>query len=163
MEPRASRPDMAAYGVLPPDQGTGLLPWSWAVERLERSHDFWVATSRAAGPPSVTPVWGRWLDGGLWFSCDSSSRKSRNLRERPELTVTTDDPKEPVIVEGRARLADHRADVERFAEAMNAFYEYQSPVEFFLAHDVWRVTPTTVFGLVEADFTGSPTRWRFDG
>jgi len=26
---------MPGYGLLPPDEGTGLLPWSWAEERLE--------------------------------------------------------------------------------------------------------------------------------
>lgn len=68
---------------LPPEEGTGLLPWSWAVERLARSHDYWVATTRSVGPPSVTPVWGVWLDDGLWFSSSSdvSSRNSPNLGE----------------------------------------------------------------------------------
>jgi hypothetical protein len=35
-EPRATRPYMPGYGLLDATQGTGLLPWSWAVERLER-------------------------------------------------------------------------------------------------------------------------------
>ena len=33
-EPHASRPYMPGYGLLGPDEGTGLLPWSWAEERL---------------------------------------------------------------------------------------------------------------------------------
>lgn len=152
---------MAGYGVLPPEEGTGLLPWSWAVGRLVRSHDYWVATARAAGPPSVTPVWGVYLDGELWFSCSPSSRKARNLRANPAVTVTTDNPKEPVILEGVARLSTDRDEVQALTDAMNAKYEYQSPFEFFWENDSWRVTPTTVFGLIEADFTGSPTRWRF--
>ena len=41
----SSRPHMPGYGTLGPDQGTGLLPWSWAEERLVRSHDYWVATT----------------------------------------------------------------------------------------------------------------------
>jgi hypothetical protein len=39
-EPRASRPYMPDYGVQPADEGTGLLPWSWAEERLIGSHDY---------------------------------------------------------------------------------------------------------------------------
>jgi len=151
---------MAGYGVLPPDEGTGLLPWSWAAERLTGSHDYWVATARTSGPPSVTPVWGVYLDGEVWFSCDRSSRKSRNLRQRPQVTVTSSDPKEPVIVEGLASLSEDRDEVHAFTDAMNAKYEYQSPFEFFWSHDLWRVA---VFGLIEDDFTGSPTRWRFRG
>ena len=34
MEPNATRPYMPGYGILPATEGTGLLPWSWAVERL---------------------------------------------------------------------------------------------------------------------------------
>ena len=50
-EPEAKRPYMPGYGVGGPDEGTGLLPWSWATERLTSSHDYWVATVRpTAGP-----------------------------------------------------------------------------------------------------------------
>ncbi len=47
-EPVASRPFMPGYGILPADAGSGLLPWAWAVERLERSHNYWVATGGQA-------------------------------------------------------------------------------------------------------------------
>ena len=33
-EPTASRPHMPGYGILDADRGKGLLPWSWAKERL---------------------------------------------------------------------------------------------------------------------------------
>ncbi len=52
---------MPGYGLLDAAQGAGLLPWSWAVERLQRSHDYWVATVRPDGPPHVMPVWGVWM------------------------------------------------------------------------------------------------------
>ena len=61
-DPKGSRPYMPGYGPLDAAQGTGLLPWSWAVERLERSHDYWVATIRPDGRPHVMPVWGIWLE-----------------------------------------------------------------------------------------------------
>jgi len=60
-EPSASRPYMPGYGLLDAAQGAGLLPWSWAVERLQRSHDYWVATVRPDGRPHVMPVWGVWM------------------------------------------------------------------------------------------------------
>ena len=46
-EPVASRPDMPEYGLLDADAGRGLLPWSWAIERLERARNFWLFTERA--------------------------------------------------------------------------------------------------------------------
>ena len=60
---RADRPFMPGYGVLPADQGSGLLPWAEAERRLTASHDFWCATVRPDGRPHVMPVWGVWLDG----------------------------------------------------------------------------------------------------
>ena len=71
-EPTASRPYMPGYGLLDATLGTGLLPWSWAVERLTRSHDYWVATVRPDGRPHVMPVWGIWMDDALWFSLDEA-------------------------------------------------------------------------------------------
>src|SRR3954470_14425664 len=78
-EPDSSRPYMPGYGTLPEGEGTGLLPWSWAVERLERTHDFWLATVWPDGRPHVMPVWGVWLEDAVWFSSSLGSRKARNL------------------------------------------------------------------------------------
>jgi hypothetical protein len=48
---------MPGYGVQPPDGGTGLLPWTWAQERLVSSRDFWLDTADFTG--SLT----RWILG----------------------------------------------------------------------------------------------------
>lgn len=48
---------MPGYGTLPADEGTGLLPWSWAEERLLRSHDFWLATVTADSVFALLPEW----------------------------------------------------------------------------------------------------------
>ena len=71
--PTASRPYMPGYGIAEPEDGQGLLPWSWAEERLVSSHDYWVATSRPDGRPHLMPVWGVWFDDAWWFS---SGRRS---------------------------------------------------------------------------------------
>src|ERR1700731_4562828 len=101
-EPIASRPHMPGYGTLDAEQGTGLLPWSWARERLERSHDYWVATTRPDGRPHVMPVWGVFVDGEFWFSSSRQSRKARNLAANPACAITTDNAYEPVVIEGTA-------------------------------------------------------------
>jgi hypothetical protein len=44
-EPVARRPHMPGYGVLGAAEGSGLLAWSWADERLRASHDYWLATT----------------------------------------------------------------------------------------------------------------------
>src|SRR6478609_4461701 len=120
-DPIARRPYMPDYPIEAGDDG--LLPWSWALAQMEASQDYWVATVGADGRPAVTPVWGVPLDGEIWFSCGPTSRKARNIAQRPHVTVTTDDPTAPVIVEGTAVRVTERADVERFAAGCNSKYE----------------------------------------
>src|SRR2546427_7283966 len=134
-EPTASRPYMPGYGLLDAQQGSGLLPWSWAVERLEHSHDYWVATTRPDGRPHVMPVRGVWMDNAY----------------------------EPVVIEGEATLIDDRAPISAFVAALNRKYQTDYAVDFFnpTENACFRVPPTWAFGLTEADFTGTPTRWTF--
>ena len=162
--PRADRPDMPGYGTLPPAEGTGLLPWSWAEERLARSHDYWLATVRPDGRPHVMPVWAVWLDAALWFSCSNGSRKTRNLRRDGRCTLTTDDARQPVVAEGVAEVVSGEADLRSLLDAENAKYGTDYGIEMLdpAANTCFRVRPTWVFGLESADFTGSPTRWTWD-
>ncbi len=160
----ASRPYMPGYGTVGPDEGGGLLPWSWAEERLTSSHDYWVATVRPSdGRPHVMPVWGVWHGGALWFSSGLRSRKARNLAADPRCAITTDNALEPVVVEGSAEVVTDVEELQGFVAAINAKYEVAYAVDFYdpAVNATYRVRPRVVFGLVEADFTGSPTRWTF--
>ena len=161
MEPTASRPDMPGYGILDERGGTGLLPWSWASERLATSHDYWLATVRPDGRPHVTPVWGVWDGEAVWFSSSGGSRKARNLAANPHATITTDDALEPVVVEGEVRRVTALEPITAFTDRMNRKYESDYGVDFFTANACFRLRPLRVFGLTEADFAGSPTRWVF--
>lgn len=154
---------MPGYGTLPADEGTGLLPWSWAEARLTRAHDYWVATTWPDGRPHVMPVWGVWRDEAVWFSSSVRSRKARNLAADPRCVVTTDDPQEPVVVEGTAVVTTDRAAIAAMVAAMNEKYDAGLGVDFFdpAVNATFRVTARWAFGLDEKDFTGSPTRWRF--
>lgn len=58
MEPVASRPTMPGYGVVAEGEGSGLLDWGWAVERLGGSHHYWLSSVRPDGRPHAMPVWG---------------------------------------------------------------------------------------------------------
>ena len=162
-EPVATRPFMPGYGILDADQGTGLLPWSWARERLERSHDYWVATVGPDARPHVMPVWGVWIDDALWFSSSRGSRKARNLAGRPACAISTDNAYEPVVIEGEAELIDDAAAIATFVAATNQKYGTDYAIDFFSSpsNACFRVRPAWAFGLTESDFTGSPTRWTF--
>lgn len=154
---------MPGYGLVDATQGTGLLPWSWARERLQRSHDYWVTTARGAAQPHIMPVWAVWLDDALWFSSSRASRKARDIAQGSRCAIATDNPYEPVIIEGRAVLIEDESAIVRFVAAVNEKYQTDYGVEFFARPEngCFLVRPEWAFGLLESDFTGSPTRWTF--
>ena len=160
-EPEASRPHMPGYGIAGPDEGRGLLPWTWAEERLVRSHDYWLATVHPNGARHVMPVWGVWEHDAAWFSSSPQSRKARNIAVDPRAVITTDNPLQPVVVEGEVQPIGDTHDIERFTTWVNSKYHTDISVAFFTENACFRLEPGRVFSLDESDFTGSPTRWLF--
>jgi PPOX class probable F420-dependent enzyme len=155
---------MPGYGTKGAAEGRGLLPWSWAEERLATSHDYWLATVRPDGRPHLMPVWGVWDDGALWFSSSKGSSKARNLTAEPRCSVATDNAWEPVVIEGVATVVTDHDALARFIGLENEKYDTEFGVEF-LDPDVnttFRLAPTWAFSLTEDDFDGSPTRWSFE-
>ena len=162
-QPPADRPVMPGYGILPAAGGSGLLPWAEAQRRLTGAHDYWLATVRPDGSPHVMPVWGVWTGGRLWFSTGLRSRKARNLAADPRCTFTTDDARDPVVVEGVAERVTGAAAIRAFVDAVNAKYDAGLTTEFQdpAVNATVAVRPVRVFALSGADFPGSPTRWTF--
>jgi hypothetical protein len=154
---------MPGYGILPAGEGRGLLPWSWAEERLADSHDYWLATAAADGTPHLMPVWALWYEGRLWFSSSNGSRKARNLSARSTCTVSTDNPLEPVVLQGRAVRVSDGHTLRAVLRAENAKYgtEYGEDMVDPASNSVFAVRPQWVFALDSADFTGTPTRFTF--
>jgi Pyridoxamine 5'-phosphate oxidase len=152
---------MPGYGIAGPSEGTGLLPWAWATDRLIHSRNYWLATVWPDHRPHVTPVWGVWRDEMLWFSCGPRSRKARNIAANPAAVATTEDAVSPVVVAGDAEVVDDRDTVVAFAQWADAKYATSYGAEFYTANACFRIRITSVFGLSGDDFTGSPTRWAF--
>jgi len=154
---------MPGYGIVGPDAGSGLLPWSWAEAQLKSSHNFWLATRWPDGRPHVMPVWAVWHASALWFSSGKQSRKARNLAADSRCVLTTEDSQNPVVVEGSAELLTDRRDLETLLDVENAKYgtDYGMDMLDPAENCAYRVRPTWVFGLRADEFTGSPTRWTF--
>ena len=152
---------MPGYGVVPADEGSGLLGWDWAVQRLDRSHDYWLSSVCSDRRPHAMPVWGVYLDERVWFSTGPSSRKATNIAANPAVVVSTDDAFTPVIVEGDATRVIDTDEIAAFAAAMDAKYHSDYGVDFYAANATFRIAPARVFGIDGNDFTGSPTRWTF--
>jgi nitroimidazol reductase NimA-like FMN-containing flavoprotein (pyridoxamine 5'-phosphate oxidase superfamily) len=162
-EPTAARPYMPGYGVQPATAGSGLLPWSWAEQRLAQSHDYWLATVIPDGTPHLMPVWAVWHTGALWFSSSNGSRKARNLAGQPRCTLATGDPLEPVVAAGRAERVTDLAALAAMLAAENAKYGTSYGLDMVgpASNSVFSLRPEWVFALDSRDFTGSPTRFTF--
>ena len=164
LEPGARRPYMPGYGTKRAAEGSGLLPWSWAADRLSTAKNYWVVTLGPDGFPHSTPVWGIWDGTRLSFTCAVGSRKSRNLRRDPRCSVSTEDASNPVILEGTVELRADAATISALLQAMNKKYESHLSLEFLdpAVNSLFQLNPVWAFGLRHDDFEGSPTRCVFE-
>lgn len=163
-EPHASRPYMPGYGVVPGDEGTGLLPWEWAERRLTSSRNYWVISLWPDGRPHAMPVWAVWDGRYLWFSSGGRSRKTRNLLADSRCVVAVEDATDPLVVEGSAEVVRENDALVAVLALVNAKYSTHYTMELMdpATNSTFRVRPGWAFGLVGDDFAGSPTRWIFD-
>ena len=153
---------MPGYGL--PTTQKGLLPWSWAEQRLKKSHNYWITTVKPEGSPHTMVVWGLWIDGRFLFSTGSKSRKARNLAKNPNCVVCTEDAHEAVIVEGMAEVADVPTRRQLLAKYSGKYdWDMSSMAEDILSmkEPVFAVRPRVVFGLWEEKFMERSTRWTF--
>jgi general stress protein 26 len=157
-EPKASRPYMPGYGIVDAQSGKGLLPWSWAVERLSEGHNYWVATTRPDGRSHAMPVWGIWLDNRFYFSTGAQSRKAKNIAENPQCVVGTERGTDAVVVEGEAELVIEEGARKRFAEIYSKKYNWDMTG---FDEPIYAVRPSVVFGLT-LGLAETATRWVFD-
>src|SRR5438132_14336766 len=97
-KPHASRPYMPGYGL--PKGAKGLLPWSGAEHLLNKSHNYWIATSRPDGTPHVMVVGALWLAGTIYFSTGSKSRKAKHLDRNQRCLICTERAYKAMSVEG---------------------------------------------------------------
>jgi hypothetical protein len=161
--PRASRPYIPGYGL---SQGNkGLLPWSWAEQRLKKSHNYWISTIKPNHSPHTMVVWGLWQDGRFLFSTGSQSRKARNLALNANCVVCTELAEEAVIVEGTAEIADIPAR-RKFLSVYERKYKFDMKAMaqdiLSMKEPVFAVRPHVVFGFWEKHFAGKSTRWKFE-
>ena len=164
LEPKSSHlhwPD-AIQGA--PKDPSALKPWHWALERVEKSHNYWISTTRPGGRPHLMLVWGVWWQDAFWFSTGPRTRKAKNIAADPHVVIGTEKADEAVILEGTAEEIKDRSVWKQLAQIYNN--KYGGDVEpLLMASDgcVFRVTPQIAFGQDEhsENFSESVTRWQF--
>lgn len=158
----ATRIHAPGYGF--PETTKGLLPWSWAEQRLKKSHNYWITTVKPDHTPHTMVVWGLWQDGFFLFSTGSTSRKARNLASNTNCTVCTELAHEAVIVEGVAEIADVTAR-RKFLPTYEKKYKFDMGKMkddiLSMKEPIFAVRPKVVFALWEKHFQSKSTRWTF--
>ncbi len=148
----------SAYGISA--SAEGLLPWSFVAERMERSRNYWVCTTRPDGRPHVMPVWGVWVGETLFFSTGETSIKARNLAADPRLVVHLESGDEAVILEGVAERRELGSAAH--SDVVGAYAaKYDMDAAQLPGPDGWyTLRPATAFAWLEADYPGTATRFR---
>jgi nitroimidazol reductase NimA-like FMN-containing flavoprotein (pyridoxamine 5'-phosphate oxidase superfamily) len=155
--PRADRPFAPGYGIVGPEDGKGLLSWTWVARKMNRCRTFWLATIHSAhSRPHVMPVWGVWFDDAFFFSTGRKSRKGLNLAANPACSVTNDDGQEAVIVEGQAIEVHDQPTLQRMAALYKKKYKMDPRT---MSEPIFKIETAKVFAFIEKSFSKSATRW----
>ncbi len=156
MEPKPSRMTTRGYGFEQAKTPAGKrFPWRRASKLLQAARNYWIGTTRPDGRPHSAPVWGVWLDNVFYFSTGDDSRKARNIRANPRVSVHPETDNEAVIIEGAAEHIAAPAKLRRVWKAYNAKYDWD--VE---GYPFYAVRPRVAYSFKE-DLANTATRWRF--
>ena len=162
-----ARKNLDIYGAKP-------LPWSRALKQLEASAEgtYWLATTSPDGRPHVAAVGALWLDGKIYFTSGTRTRKSRNLAANPSCVVSVSLTGIDLVLEGTAIRITDRPTLLRLAQRYAAqgwpasvgdralIAEYSAPSAGPPPWDLYVMRPTMAFGVATADPPGA-TRWTF--
>ncbi|HWI69542.1 MAG TPA: pyridoxamine 5'-phosphate oxidase family protein [Nitrospiraceae bacterium] len=137
------------------------LSFTHAEERLAKSRNYWICTARPDGRPHSIPVWGFWLDGGLYFGTGRSTRKARNLGHNPAISVHLESGDDVVILEGAAVEVDltDKPTLKKLDAASRA--KYKMPLMVIPESVLYCIRPRVVLAWTENDFPNNATRWQF--
>lgn len=160
VSPVPSRPDVpVAYGIAPADGGKGLLPWSWADERLQGRYIWWLSTTRPDGRPHLMPVWAVWLGDCVGFSTGAGTAKAKSIAANKYVSIVPERGTQSVIIEGEVAAVPE----DRKRQFFDTYKEvYETDVEE-MGEPVYVIWPTKVFGFIDEDdgFPLNATRWAF--
>jgi len=165
-EPSHKNLDM--YGYKP-------LAWSRALKQLEESSSgtYWLATVKPDGRPHVAAVGALWVDGKIYFTSGTRTRKGRNLAVNPNCVFSVSLTGIDLVFEGTAVRITDRPTLLRLAKRYEAqgwparvsddalTAEYSAPSAGPPPWNLYVLKPARAFGVATAQPWGA-TRWQFD-
>jgi hypothetical protein len=154
------------------------IPWSRPLAELEQfeagpNASTWLATTNPEGRPHLTGVGALWHDGRFYIVSGPTTRKSRNLADRPSCSISVSLASIDLVIEGSARRVTDDPTLQRLAQryrdqgweptvdgdAFTAPYNAPSagPPPWYL----YEIIPTVAYGVATKEPFGA-TRWRFN-
>jgi len=110
-------------------------------------------------------IWALWVDGALYFSTGSKSRKAQNLANNPHCTMCTQNAAEAVIIEGKVDAEKNVNRIRDFLKLYEKKYKWDmsdmADDLLKLKEPVFLLRPKVAFGMAEKTFSNSATRWIF--
>ena len=94
------------------------------ASRLEGAQNIWFASVRPDGRPHLVPIWFVWHDGMAWISTGNGSRKHRNIKANPQVSISLEDGTNPLVIEGTAREEIDAAIRDTLAPLFEKKYEW---------------------------------------
>jgi nitroimidazol reductase NimA-like FMN-containing flavoprotein (pyridoxamine 5'-phosphate oxidase superfamily) len=156
-----TRPNMPHYGIATAEEG--MMTWEWVDEQMAKSRNYWICTTRPDGRPHVSPVWGVWVGGKLYFGSHITAVKSKNVTKNPNVVVHLESGDDTVIFEGT--LDKVSPDSAEFKALDDAFFEKHPPFRPSdgLGDDsqFYVLKPKVVFAWREESYPTTATRWDF--
>lgn len=156
-QPKRMRPKMKDYGINA--DGDGLLEWAWVSERMAKTHNYWVCSTRPDGRPHAAPVWGIWHDETFYFYTGLQSRKGRNIQTNPDVVVHLESGDETVIFEGTLTQIHDEALQQQLSQLYGAKYPHTPDPQ---TDPLFKLQARVVLAWLEQDFPKTCTRWQFD-
>ena len=148
----------AGYGF--PQDAANLLDWAHAERQLEQAHSYWLATTSSNGRPHVTPLWGVWVDGALYFDGHPRTRWARNIAANPAVCVHLESGEDVVILDGLAEdVTTDEALGQRIVAAWMAKYGKLPPDP--AGSGLFRMRPRVGRGWSHESLNDG-ARWRFE-
>jgi len=155
-KPQASRPHMPGYGI--DEDRKGLLHWSWAVDLLSKTRNYFFTSVRSDGRPHVMPVWGVWMGDRFYFGTGRKSVKARNLAVNANCVLCPGGADKAVILEGTAAKVTDKSILKKFAAAYLKKYKFDITT---MNEPVYSIRPRVVYGQIERTYVKTATRWTF--
>jgi pyridoxine/pyridoxamine 5'-phosphate oxidase len=157
LAPTRRRPEFGGqYGIH--EGPEGMLDWTWADERLERSRNYWIVTADEDGRPRAIPVWGIWIGDSVVFGTNVCSRKARNLDRDPRVVIHLESGDEVVILEGEVEAIEATDEI---ADAFKAKYDWRPEVGGDNSTRWYRLRAKTAQAWLETDYPKTATRFDF--